>query len=436
MSRAELDLLGVGFGPANLALALAVDELPPDDRLDVLFCERQPRFGWHRGMLLPGATLQVSFLKDLVTQRNPASPASFVAYLHERGRLADFVNAKTFYPTRLEFHDYLEWAAARVAGNVRYGTTITALRPVREDGAVRALEAQLPDGTRVRARDVALATGLRPRLPREVRPGPRVWHNHTLLEDLRALDEAHAAGAPGPRSFVVLGAGQSAAEVVQHLHTRYPTAAVHSVFRSFGYAPADDSPFANRVFDPGAVDEFHTAPPAVRDDLLRRHATTNYSVVDLDLIQELYRTEYAEAVAGARRLHVHRASELLEVREEESAVGVDVLERTSGAVRRLRADVLVCATGFEHLDPTALLGELAPAVRRDAAGRVLVHRDHRLVTDPDVTCGIHLMGGTEHSHGLSSSLLSNVAPRAGEVLASVRRRRRAPETARAGGLPV
>ncbi|MGW2704658.1 SidA/IucD/PvdA family monooxygenase [Streptomyces sp. NPDC001340] len=45
------------------------------------------------------------------SQRNPVSPLSFVAYLSAQGRLSDFINHQTLFPTRIEFHDYLEWAA-------------------------------------------------------------------------------------------------------------------------------------------------------------------------------------------------------------------------------------------------------------------------------------------------------------------------------------
>ncbi|NED57749.1 lysine N(6)-hydroxylase/L-ornithine N(5)-oxygenase family protein, partial [Micromonospora aurantiaca] len=96
---------------------------------DAVFFEKQPEFGWHRGMLIDGATMQVHFLKDLVSLRNPASRFSFLAYLHARGRLVDFVNHKTMFPTRVEFHDYLEWTAAAFADRVRYGTEVVALRP-------------------------------------------------------------------------------------------------------------------------------------------------------------------------------------------------------------------------------------------------------------------------------------------------------------------
>jgi L-ornithine N5-oxygenase len=66
------ELIGVGFGPSNLAVAIAAGELGAAAPRQ-LFLERQPRFGWHRGMLIEDATMQVSFLKDLVTLRNPAS---------------------------------------------------------------------------------------------------------------------------------------------------------------------------------------------------------------------------------------------------------------------------------------------------------------------------------------------------------------------------
>ncbi|MDQ3990250.1 MAG: lysine N(6)-hydroxylase/L-ornithine N(5)-oxygenase family protein, partial [Actinomycetota bacterium] len=128
-----LDVVGVGFGPSNLALAIAIAEhnagVETDKRLSARFVERQDRFGWHRGMLIEDATMRVSFLKDLVTLRNPASPFSFLSYLDARDRLVDFINYGSFFPTRIEFHDYLEWAAARFGGQVDYGTKVVEIVP-------------------------------------------------------------------------------------------------------------------------------------------------------------------------------------------------------------------------------------------------------------------------------------------------------------------
>jgi L-ornithine N5-oxygenase len=129
-----LDLVGVGFGPSNLALAVAIAEHNASNsgsaRLRARFVERQAAFGWHRGMLLEDATMQVSFLKDLVTLRNPASRYGFLSYLHEHDRLVDFINYGSAFPTRLEFHDYLEWVARRFDDDVDYGTEVSAVNPV------------------------------------------------------------------------------------------------------------------------------------------------------------------------------------------------------------------------------------------------------------------------------------------------------------------
>ncbi len=110
-----LDIVGIGFGPANLALSIAIEEhnaAASESPVRARFFEKQPSFSWHPGMLLEGATMQIAFPKDLVTFRNPTSSYSFFSYLHDRGRLVDFVNHQTFFPpTRHEFQDYLQWAA-------------------------------------------------------------------------------------------------------------------------------------------------------------------------------------------------------------------------------------------------------------------------------------------------------------------------------------
>jgi L-ornithine N5-oxygenase len=401
------DLAGIGFGPSNLALAIAVEERGEPVR--ARFFERQARFGWHRGMLLEDATMQVSFLKDLVTLRNPTSGFSFLCYLAERGRLIDFVNHKNLFPLRREFHDYFEWAAQRVAHQVSYGAEVSG---VEVDGDGFAFVA---GGETVRARNLVLATGLEAGLPDGVEAGERIWHNKDLLTRVDGLED--------PRQVVVVGAGQSAAEVVAFFHDRFPRAVVHGVFARYGYSPADDSSFANRIFDPAAVDEFYGAPEEVKRRLLGYHANTNYGVVDGDLIEELYRRVYREKVLRRPRLLLHNTSRLTDV----SADGKCVIESLADGARvPVDADVIVYATGYRPADPVKVLGGVAEHCERDEHGRLKVARDYRVVTSDAVRGGIYLQGGTEHTHGITSSLLSNTAVRVGEILESVVRGLRAP----------
>jgi L-ornithine N5-oxygenase len=421
------DILGIGFGPSNLALSIAVEEhsksLPADSRLNALFLERQPRFGWHRGMLIDDATMQVSFLKDLVTLRNPTSDYSFLCFLREQGRLIDFLNQKTLFPLRVEFHEYFEWAAERVSHLVSYGSEVVAVDPVRgDDGEIAYFDVTShgPSGSGTtitrRARNISVAMGLEPHVPPGLELTERIWHNSELIpRATRLADE----GKPVQRA-VVLGAGQSAAEAVDYLHRTFPDAEVCSVFAKYGYTPADDSPFANRIFDPEAVDVYFSAPSEVKQSLIDYHRSTNYSVVDMELIEALYATAYREKVAGRERLRFLNVSRIRAV-DLASDGGLDVAVEflPTGEKQVLSADVLVLATGYRPRDLSSLLGEAAKLCLRDDGDEIRVGRDHRVETVPEVTAGLYLQGGTEHTHGLTSTLLSTVAVRAEEIHRSV-----------------
>ncbi|MFJ2161027.1 MULTISPECIES: lysine N(6)-hydroxylase/L-ornithine N(5)-oxygenase family protein [unclassified Streptomyces] len=421
------DILGIGFGPSNLALSIAVEEhnrsLPADRRLNALFLERQPRFGWHRGMLIDDATMQVSFLKDLVTLRNPTSDYSFLCFLREQGRLIDFLNQKTLFPLRVEFHEYFEWAAARVSHLVSYGSEVVSVDPVRgDDGEIAYFDVTSRDpsgsGTTItrRARNISVAMGLEPHVPPGLELAERIWHNSELIpRATRLADE----GRPVQRA-VVLGAGQSAAEAVDYLHRTFPDAEVCSVFAKYGYTPADDSPFANRIFDPEAVDVYFSAPSEVKQSLIDYHRSTNYSVVDMELIEALYATAYREKVAGRERLRFLNVSRIRAV-DPAADGGLDVAVEflPTGEKQVLSADVLVLATGYRPRDLSSLLGEAAKLCLRDDGDEIRVGRDHRVETVPEVSAGLYLQGGTEHTHGLTSTLLSTVAVRAEEIHRSV-----------------
>lgn len=415
------DLIGIGFGPSNVAMAIAIGEhnaaTGTQEAVSAHFFEQQPRFGWHRGMLIDDATMQVSFLKDLVTLRNPTSEFSFLCYLKSKGRLVDFINHKNLFPLRVEFHDYFEWAAAKVDDMVSYGHEVVGVTPVHRDGVVEHVDVTVRSNEGLvvhRARNVLIGTGLRPLVPEGVERGDRVWHNSELLAKVRELDSI----AP-PTRFVVVGAGQSAAENVAYLHRRFPEAEVCAVFSRYGYSPADDSSFANRIFDPDAVDEYFAAPEDVKRRLMDYHGNTNYSVVDIDLIDDLYRQMYQEKVLGTERLRFLNVSRLVGVEETPDKVRASVRSLVTGEETVLDADVVVFATGYSPVDPLGLLGDVADHCLRDEEGRVRVERDYRIATDPGLRCGIYLQGGTEHTHGITSALLSNTAIRVGEILDSL-----------------
>lgn len=420
-----LDVVGVGFGISNLALAVALEECAGqcgDDLLPrgitALFLEKQKGFGWHQGMLIEGALMQISFLKDIVTMRRPTSDYSFISYLYEKNRLVDFINHATLTPSRIEFHDYLTWAADRLRHLVEYGVEVTGVRPVFEDGAVTHLDVLGQDVDRAgevrvkRARNLVIAAGLQPYLPAGLPASEKIWHSSEFLYRLAEIKDS-------PRRVVVVGAGQSAAEIAAHLMDRYPATEVCAVFSRYGYSVADSTPFANRIFDPAAVDDYYFAPPEVRESLLRYHSNTNYSVVDPEVLDDLYRREYQQRVVGELKLRVLRASRVAEVSVHGDSVTVAVEFLPTGEITKLDADAVIYATGYQPADPEVLLPGLDEFICRDERGVALIGRDYRLMTTSNFHCGIYLQNATEATHGISSSLLSNTAVRAGEIASSL-----------------
>jgi len=422
-ATAEVDsygLVGVGFGPSNLALAIAFDELSPlfsEGRpLRHCFFERQPTFAWHSGMLLEGAQMRISFIKDLVTLRNPVSRFSFISYLQAKGRLLDFINKRSFFPSRIEFHDYLEWAASSFSSHVEYDCSVRAIEPVWNDGVVTSFDLEVSrhdeNPTTVRAENVVLAVGLEPRLPRGMQVSEHVWHNSELL--LRA-----AAITSSPRRFVVIGAGQSAAETAQFLHRRFTEAEICIVLSRYGFSQTDDSAFASRLYDPEGVEVFRRAPEMVKEALLDYHRNSNDSVVDGELIDQLYRLAYEEGVQERQRLRLLNISTVSDVREGVDVAHVTVKSRATEEQTVLDADGVVYATGYAPPDPRMLLSGLDDYLLCDTSGRLRVRDDYRIETAPEVRAGIFLQGGLEHLDGLSSNLLSNVALRAERIRTSL-----------------
>ncbi|MFE6158655.1 lysine N(6)-hydroxylase/L-ornithine N(5)-oxygenase family protein [Streptomyces sp. NPDC056486] len=415
------DVVGIGFGPSNLSLAVALEESP--DPVTTAFFERQPSLGWHRGMLLPSAKMQVSFLKDLATFRNPASRFSFICYLHDVGRLTRFVNNQDFFPTRREFHDYLEWAESKLTQPVDYNSEVTAIgpAPTAAQGVIDRVRVTVRDavgGSReVDTRNVVVSTGLVPRMPVGLEPDEFVWHSSQFLHNFRERNGS------GLKRVAVVGGGQSAAEIVRYLYDHLPDAKVSAIIPSYGYSIADDTPFANQVFDPDAVDSYYHGSQRSKDAVWQYHKNTNYSVVDDEVIRGLYERAYEEEFSKGDRLEFLNLARVVDVKRVGNDTRITVHSLESEESYDLDVDVLVCATGYDPMDPAEILGKLDAYCVRDAEGRHSIGRDYRLVTTPELDCGIYLQGGTEHTHGLASSLLSNIATRSGEIAHSITARR-------------
>ncbi|SNX84745.1 probable l-ornithine N5-oxygenase [Melanopsichium pennsylvanicum] len=339
------DLLGIGYGPAHLALSIALRESVDASEASFKshFLEKRGYFAWHPALLLPGSQLQVSPLKDLVTLRDPTSTYSFYNYLHSHGRLARYINKEQGVPSRREWTSYLAWAARRMNDAVSYGQDVVSIEPLtvisaatdgKEDTlTVRSASDEEADALclyRVCTRDLAtgqivtryarnlsVAVGGVPKLPPAFQSAyaqqnhnttsvPRIVHSGTFIPSLEGLEPKLHSTASIRRSnagsrlddasrlrLAVIGAGQSSTEMLMNLHSRFPTAIVTMIFRASALVPSDDTGFINSAaFDPERTDEFWQANETQRRKWLQEFKRTNYSVVRTDLLNELHDTMY------------------------------------------------------------------------------------------------------------------------------------------------
>ena len=422
--EAVVDIIGVGFGPSNLALAVALAERP-EQAPRALFVEQKPAFSWHPGMLLDGSRAQVPFFKDLATMRNPTSRFTYLNWLHERGLLFEFVSSRDFTPMRSELDAYYRWAADQFADQVRYGHRVVSLEPVESaagEGRITRLRAEVEDlatgrRTTVRARHAVLAPGGTPYVPAcaAAALGPHVFHTTDFLG---ALGEGYPE-RDRPYRFVIVGAGQSAGDTARYLLDEYPKASVELVFRGYAPRPLDESPFVNELFDPPARELMLSLSPAERDALRTEHHFANYSAIDESLLAQLYRRRLTDSILGRSRLRLSAFKDLVGVTADGAEIAVTVRDRLDGQPRTLPADGVVLATGY-HRRPALLDGlrefiELAPDGTPEAGA------DYRLRTRPGFDPAIFVQGLSEATHGLSDTLLSLIAVRAGEIVDTLSR---------------
>lgn len=432
MTDREVDVLAIGAGPANLALAAAMEESSsPDLAQNTLIVEQYQDIKWQRGLLLPWARSQVSFLKDLATLRNPRSKFSFLNFMYSQGQLDEFVNMATFYPFRTELSDYLQWVADSLDQvQVRYGARCDGLEPRCDtDGSVSGWVVTLGDGTRIGCRDVVIGAGRDAYVPAvfDDLPEERRIHSSRYEHDIRQW--------PRDRELrvVVIGGAQSAAEMFRAVHDDLPLSLPTIVLRSMAFQNYQTSKFVNELFFPSFVDEFFNAAAGTRRQLLEEMHLSNYGGLAPPFVEELYTMMYQQRRNGGTRSKVLAMTEVLAARMDGTEVVLDLRDRLTDRVVPLRCDLVLLGTGYRKELPRLAHGLLTQI----GITHPEVNRNYRVDIGGRATGGCYLQGVNEETHGMSDSLISVLAHRSQHIVDDmiarrVDRRAPVPATARIG----
>lgn len=441
----DYDVVGVGLGPFNLSLAALLQEHQFTTRNDenhedaprALFLEAQSRFNWHPGMILPGTTLQVPFLADLVTMVAPTSRFSFLNYLHQHGRLYHFYFYENFKIFRKEYNLYCQWVSEQLT-SIRFGARVLDVRREiaggsNSDEGYRVFFGDT-DGNQthsVTAKHVVLGYGTRPAVPEFVRAiqGPGVFHTAEFAK--------HQSQVADARRAIVIGSGQSAGECVLEILRTMPDTDLHWYTRGQGFLPMEYSKLGLEYFSPEYIGYFHNLPEQTRDRI-RRGQDLFYKGISSVTIAEIYDTLYERSLdANASRPVLMAGVELCDIRETQSssenetahAYRLELRHREQGIAFADSADVVVLGTGYEHILP-GFLDNMLPKLATDESGRLQIGRDYRVLMNPDAkpdsaaggsvhatdnSSGIFVQNGEIHTHGIGAPDLGLGAYRAAVI---------------------
>ena len=402
-----LDVLGVGIGPFNLSVAALLDPL---EELRSLFFERNREFKWHPGMLLPEASIQVSFLKDSVSLADPRSRFSFLSYLFEKRRLYRFIIADFPKIKRLEFNEYFRWICDSLP-NLRFGREVEA---IDYDGDT--LMVDLGD-ERIAVRNVILGTGLSPVAPPCAQPylGPTVFHSGRYLE--RRVE-------PAGKRIAVIGGGQSSAELVSHLLADDSTLPdkLFWITKRSNFLPLDETPFVEEYFTPAYSDFYFHRQPETRRRLLEQQKLASDGI-NPELLEQIYRRLYElEFCAEAGRMFsLHINTELLEMSPASGGWSLRVRDLAGERFDWLDVDLVILATGFEFRVP-ACLDPLRGRILLEN-GRYCLREDYSIEWDGPAALKIYAQNAARHCRGVADPNLSLAAWRSATIINSLAGRR-------------
>ncbi|MBR8343534.1 SidA/IucD/PvdA family monooxygenase [Burkholderia ambifaria] len=395
-----VELVGIGVGPSNLSLACL---LHPRG-MQHLFFEKRPTFAWHEGMQIPGACLQVSFIKDLVTLAEPTNPFSFLSFLHENRRLYHFLNAQFDAVSRREFSDYFTWAA-RKNPSIKFGEEVLRIS-YRGQFVVETTRRT------VQTRSIAIGVGKAPYVPEFARGpfGPTQFHSANYIEHANSL---------GGRHVTVVGSGQSGAEIVDDLLSRDENSApahVTWVSRRSCFGPLDDAPFTNDLFMPDHQQYFAYLPETQRRQFLKENVLASDGITMRTLrsiYQKLYIRRFVERPVGMTASLLPNRTV---VRVERNAADWQLAFKhgDSGQTETVRSDVIIWATGYRNAS-TSFMKELAPRMEMEGE-EFRVDESFAAVWDGPPDRPIFVLNGSPTQKGLADPNLSLLAWRSARIV--------------------
>ncbi|WP_445945881.1 lysine N(6)-hydroxylase/L-ornithine N(5)-oxygenase family protein [Shewanella sp.] len=331
MKKNVYELIGVGGGVFNLSLSLLLEE---QSYKGAIFFERNSQIDWHPGLMLESSELQVSFMKDLILPVAPTSRYTFINYLHQRNLLYQFINRKTDTISRNQFQSYFRWVAENLP-ILKMGVTVEKINYNGEYFSVIA------NGEEHLAKSISIATGIIPNTPSCVESvlGEDVFH---VSEYVRRKDSLTN------KNIVVVGSGQSSAEVFSDLLSDNQHKSLSWLGRRYSFAQLEDNCFVNEFYAPSFVRIFKGLNKEKKKLFLDKMAMS-CDGINQGLLDNIYRKIFERKFFADKEYDylIRPNHELKSIVREGDGYRLTFTNLLLDESYSLTADKVILATGFQ-----------------------------------------------------------------------------------------
>lgn len=401
------DIIGIGIGPFNLGMAALCDGIK---ELNCLFLDKKPDFDWHPGIMIPGSTMQVSFLADLVTLADPSSRYSYLKFLNQRGRLLQFGIYEKNYITRSEYNRYCKWVCQQLS-SLKFGYLVDE---IKYDTAKKVYCVYCKTGkgeiNSFTAKNIVIGVGTQPKIPLFARcfSGEQVFHSSQYLEKREHL----RAG-----SILLVGSGQSAAEI---FYDQLNSPSINNknllwYTRSQGFLSMENTKFAYELSTPEYIDYFYNLPGANKKRILKLQDYF-YKGINEGLVNAIYDILYERMLEQVNNnITMMANTEVSHINsKKKNKLKVRLYQTQQEREFYIDADWIILATGYESVRPKFIFNLCQHNSCKTGMG-LKIDRNYSVRNLP----GIYMQNAELESHGFSAADLSLGAYRNAVILNSI-----------------
>ena len=394
MTNKIFDLIGIGIGPFNLGLAALTEDLP---NLTSLFIDKEKGFNWHPGMLIEQSDLQVPFLADLVTFADPTNKYSFLNYIHKHNRLFPFFFYRRFDIPRREYNLYAKWVSENLS-NCRFQSEVTTVSFNGTAYEVKVKDITTDKVSTYLAKHIVVGTGSVPFIPDSINTSEHVVHTSGFLHAAKDIKASS--------SIIVVGSGQSAAEVFYELleDQKHHNYSLTWYTRSSVFSQLESAKLGQEVFSPDYVHYFHGLSYEKRKEALERLVSVRNGI-DKETLMKIYDLLYNRSVEGRdKKITIQPLTEVNAIKEEEDLLNVSCMQWEKEEKFTVQAEKVVLATGYKPHVPEWIWSDRDDIIW-ESEKEYKVDEKFRLVWKEERRNHMYVSTNLEHSHGTAATNL-------------------------------